>query len=91
MEKKFDHVFSFASHYTDDAGLRNTYEQHFNLMSNFLTPNGKIYFESHCSDAKSPELDFFLNKINERFSLEILLDKMLDGETRRLIVLERFS
>ena len=86
--KKYNHVFSFASHYTDDAGIRNTYEQHFNLMSNFLTPKGKIYFESHCSDTKSPELELFIKKVNEKFSLKVLLDKMLDGESRRLIILE---
>ena len=88
-ETKFDHVFSFASHYTDDAGIRNTYEQHFNLMTNFLAPKGKVYFESHCSDAQSPELESFINQINQKFSLKVLLDKMLDSESRRLIILER--
>lgn len=89
--QKFDHVFSFASHYTDDAGIRNTYEQHFKLMSAFLKPNGKIFFESHCSDAQSNELELFIKQVHKRFSLNVLLDKMLDGETRRFVILGKVN
>lgn len=87
----FDHIFSFASHFTDDAGLRNSYVEHFSLMKSLLSVDGKIFFESHCADAQSKELDQFVNDGIKQFNMKATLDKMLDGDTRRLIIFESYS
>ena len=86
---KFDNVFSFAAHQTDDGGLNNNYTEHFGFISNNLGEHGRVFFETHCADVDSEELNQFLTQDVAQFGFKVISDKPVENSTRRLIILER--
>lgn len=83
-----DAVFSFASHWTDDGGIRNTLLDHFALLMRFLTPGGKLFFESHCNDLTDNNYEASVEQVSREFGLRIAFRRLLDNNTRDYIVFE---
>lgn len=77
-----------ASHWIDDGGTRNTLQDRFVLLLRFLTPGGKIFFESHCNDLNDDNYEVAVDQICNEFNLRIAFRRMLDNDTRDYIVFE---
>lgn len=83
-----DAVFSFASHWTDEGGIRNALQDHFALLMSFLEPGGRIFFESHCNDLTDENYETTIAQVQAEFGLEIRFRRLLDNDTRDYIVFQ---
>lgn len=84
--KAFDIVFSFASHWTDDGGIRNTLKEHFQLITKFTKPGTKIFFESHCNDLCDNSYDASIQDVQLTHNLEIVHRTLVDNDTRDFVI-----
>jgi cyclopropane fatty-acyl-phospholipid synthase-like methyltransferase len=68
-DRKYTVVFSFASHWTTDEGLRLTLRDHLEKCAAMLTDGGTLVFESQGWEYQKPGYYENFNKANEFFDI----------------------
>lgn len=70
-DEKFNGVFSFATHWTDDKNYRVALVDHFKLIHNFLKKDGYLFFESHGADYGDEKFYETIDQIQQKLFTKV--------------------
>ncbi len=84
---KYNVIFSFASHWTDDEQLRPDFDEYLKQIHSLLAPGGVLVFESHTADIDNPEFD---NQMRRQHTLyDWQGSKILYNRRRELYIMRK--
>lgn len=66
---RYDGIFSFAIHWTDDKNYRIPLQDHFNAIYDLLKESGLLFFESHAVDVGNQQFHEVINNIKNLFAI----------------------
>lgn len=85
--EKYNVIFSFASHWTDDEQLRPDFDEYMKQIHSLLASGGMLVFESHTADIDNPEFDRQMDRQREWFDWQG--SKLLYNRRRGLYIMQR--
>jgi len=85
---EYDAVFSFATHWTDDANYRVPLEKHLKKLLCFIRQGGHIFLESHCADLNKPDFLEEIKKFSE-LSVSIEYETLTDCKRRHFYIFKK--
>ena len=72
--QRFNALFSFATHWTDDKNYRVQLSDHFKMIHDLLESGGLVFFESHCADVGDPKYYEAINNLKDIFEVLFIAD-----------------
>jgi hypothetical protein len=87
--QKYNGIFSFATHWTDDNNYRVQLKDHFALLWDLLENDGILFFESHCTDVGDKNFYSSIAKITTKFQTLYRTDT--DAGSRHYYILRKIS
>lgn len=85
---EYDAVFSFATHWTDDANYRVPLEKHLKKLVCFIRRGGYIFFESHCADLNRADFLEEIKKFSENM-VSIEFQTLTDCNRRHFYIFKK--
>ena len=86
-DKKYTVIFSLATHWTHDGGLRPGFRDYMVQMADMLEPQGTLVFETMRVEYKQPDFYKKLEEIKDLFSWED--SKIIDSWKRELFIMKK--
>ena len=87
MSRRFNVIYSFATHWTDDGNYRVGIEEHLLKIHALLDTDGTLVFETHCSDVGEKSFYETMNDMKKYFSWDGF--KTTDNNMRELYVMKK--
>ena len=84
---KYNAIFSFASHWTDDEQLRPDFDEYMKQIHSLLAPGGVLVFESHTADIDNPEFDKQMQRQHALYDWQG--SKLLYNSRRELYIMRK--
>lgn len=85
--KKYNALFSFATHWTDDKNYRVPLENHFKMIHDLLEHEGLLFFESHSVDVGNEQFYQIIDSMQSLFQTLYKIDT--DAKSRHYYIFKK--